>query len=290
MADKTSCSDDEEYPQFCELASNDDSVFENFRSDPVYRKIVETVSYPGGRDYLKKSCLQDKMLSSYFNEFGKNDLLGNPQVFIYRYGFLKLKKISFSPTTLRYVKVLADLQDLFGPLNHMRIIEIGGGYGGLCSIIYKMFKPASYTIIDLEPCLKLSRRYLETLGIHGVNYETMSDLNETNTNGGFDLVISNYAFSELSRSVQNEYVTKIISKASRGYFLCNFSSHTWQKEQYSENDFLNIRQDSIIFKRYPPLAKIDTQCKISLIVFGAQLPKGWKPDNSHSQTTSTVKL
>ena len=212
--------------------------------------------------------------------------MGNPQVFTYRYGFLKLKSIIFSPTTCRYIKILADLQDLFRSLNHMRIIEIGGGYGGQCSIIYKMFKPASYTIIDLEPCLKLSRRYLETLGIHGVHYVPMSDLDKTHINGDFDLVISNYAFSELSKSVQTEYVAKIISRASRGYFLCNFYSHTWQEEQYSENEFLNIRQGSIIFKGYPPLAKIDIQCKISLIVFGAQLPKGWKPTNSDSQTAS----
>lgn len=280
MSDKTSCSDNGEYPQFCELASNDESVFDNFRRDPVYRKVVETLSYTDGRDYFKNACLQDKRLSNHFREFRKNDLLGNPKVFTYRYGFLNLKSIVFSPTTCRYIKVLTDLQALFGSLNHLRIVEIGGGYGGQCSIIYKLFKPARYTIIDLEPCLKLTKRYLESLGIYGVNYVTISDLDETYIKDGFDLIISNYAFSELSRFVQDEYATKIIFNASRGYFLCNFSSHTWEKEQYSEHDFLNLRQDSYIFKRYPPLSNIDINYKVSLIVFGAQLPEGWKHENS----------
>lgn len=278
MSDKTSCSDNEVYPRFCELASSDERVFASFRRDPVYRGVVETVQREAGHDYLNKILLQSKALSIYFKEFKKNDLLGKPQVFTYRYGFLKLKKIAFSPTTLRYIKVLADLQALFDSLNHMRIVEIGGGYGGQCAIISRLFNPALYTIVDLEPCLKLTRRYLESLGIHGVNYVTMRELDETYTKGGFDLVISNYAFSELSRSVQDEYVSKIISGTSRGYFLCNFSTHTWEKEQYSEYEMVNLRPDSLVFKKYPPLSNIDIQCNISLIVFGTQLTKGWKPE------------
>jgi hypothetical protein len=172
----------------------------------------------------------------------------------------------------------------------MRIVEIGGGYGGQCAIISRFFNPALYTIVDLEPCLKLTRRYLDSLGIHGVNYVTMRELDETYTKGGFDLVISNYAFSELSRSVQDEYVSKIISGASRGYFLCNFSTHTWEKEQYSEYEMMNLRPDSFVFKKYPPLSNLDIQSNISLIVFGTQLTKGWKPENSYSQVASNVRL
>lgn len=290
MNNKTSCSDNGVYPRFCEVASIDESVFANFRRDSAYRNIVETVPYKAGLDYLNKALLQNKDLTSYFKEFNNNDLLGNPQVFTYRYGFLKLKKVTFSPTTLRYIKVLADLKALFGSLDNMRIVEIGGGYGGQCAIISRVFRPARYTIIDLEPCLKLTRRYLESLGIHGVDYLTMDELDKTYTKDGFDLVISNYAFSELSKSVQDEYVSKIISGASRGYFLCNFSSHTWENEQYSEYEFMNLRQDLLVFKNYPPLANIDTQYKISLIVFGAKLPKGWKPENSSSQATSDMRF
>lgn len=289
MIDKTSCSDNEVYPRFCELASNNESVFTNFRRDPVYRGVVETVQREVGHDYLYKILLQSKALSIYFNEFKKNDLLGNPQVFTYRYGFLKLKKIVFSPTTLRYIKVLADLQALFDSLNHMRIVEIGGGYGGQCAIITRVFRPVHYTIIDLEPCLKLTKRYLESLGIYGVNYVTISDLDKTYTKCGFDLVISNYAFSELSRSVQDDYATKIISGASRGYLLCNFSTHTWEKEQYSEYEMMNLRPDSLVFKRYPPLSKLDIEYNISLVIFGAQVPMGWKPENAHSQAASNVR-
>lgn len=290
MCDKTSCSDNDVYPRFCELASNDERAFASFRRDPVYRGVVETVTREAGSDYLNKILLQSKALSIYFKKFKKNDNLGDPQVFEYRYGFLKLKKIVFSPTTLRYIKVLADLQDLFGSLNNMRIIEIGGGYGGQCAIISRAYRPALYAIVDLEPCLKLTRRYLESSGIHGVNYVSMGELDEAYFQEGFDLVISNYAFSELSRSVQDEYVSKIISGASRGYFLCNFSTHTWEKEQYSEDEFMNLKQDSVVFRRHPPLSNLDVQSNISLIVFGAKLTKGWKSENSYLKTASNLSL
>lgn len=279
MSDKTSCSDNELYPCFCELASHDDGVFARFRNDPIYKGVVETVSREAGLDYLNKILEQSKALPFNFSGFMKNDLLGDPQIFTYRYGFLKLKNISFSPTTLRYIKVLVDLMDLFGSLNDMRIVEIGGGYGGQCSVISSFFKLAHYTIVDLDPCLKLTKKYLETLGVRGVSYANMHEFEEVNNRGVIDLVISNYAFSELSRSVQDEYVSKIISESSKGYFMCNFSTHTWENKQYSEHEFMNLRQDSLLYKKYPPLSNLDIQHNISLIVFGARLTKKWESEN-----------
>jgi hypothetical protein len=39
---KTSCSDNDFYPAFCESAYQDDNVFTIFRSHPIYRNVVET--------------------------------------------------------------------------------------------------------------------------------------------------------------------------------------------------------------------------------------------------------
>src|SRR5712675_2935129 len=73
--------------------------------------------------------------------------------------------ISVAPQTVRYVKVMQDLELLFGPLDGLSIAEIGCGFGGQCAVIAKRYKFARYTLIDLADPLRLSQRYLETLQI-----------------------------------------------------------------------------------------------------------------------------
>ncbi len=278
MSIKTSCSDNGVYPPFCELASSNDRVFAEFRRNPVYCGVVETVSYAAGRDYLERILLQSKAWSRQFSEFSKNDVVGNPLVFAYRYGLLKRKQCTFAPTTLRYIKVLADMKALFGVLDNMRIAEIGGGYGGQCAIVSRVFRPARYTIIDLEPCLRLARRYLEASGISDVTYVTIGELDEAGARPAYDLVISNYAFSELSRSVQDEFVGKVIAGASRGYFMCNFATHTWEGDQYSQHEMMELRRDARVFRESPPLSVIDREAKVALVVFGGEVIDGWVPE------------
>jgi len=50
--------------------------------------------------------------------------------------------------------------ELFGLLDDAKIVEIGGGYGGQCKIIYDCFEPISYLMIDLGELLKLQEKYL----------------------------------------------------------------------------------------------------------------------------------
>jgi hypothetical protein len=37
----------------------------------------------------------------------------------------------------------------------------------------------------------------------------------------YDLVISNYAFSECSTELQRDYIERILSKSRNGYMICN---------------------------------------------------------------------
>ena len=126
---------------------------------------------------------------------------------------------SFSPTTLRYVKVLGDLQCLFGTLGGLHIHEIGVGYGGQCRVIQVAGQPqASYTLIDLQPALALTQRYLEQFCLEApVRFLSMNEVAGCTP----DLVISNYAFSELRREVQELYLSRVIRNAKRGYLTLN---------------------------------------------------------------------
>lgn len=264
MQSKSSCSDNESYPDFCLRAAMDDEVFSTFRQAAEYTSIVETVSHTDGKEYLKIAFKQAPELKRYINKFASSELFGNPEVFPYRIGWLS-PRASLSPTTLRYIKVLSDLTSLFGSLNGMRIIEIGGGYGGQCKIIRDVFGIQHYTIIDLLPCLKLAQRYLSSLKAENIDYKTSEDLTDELE---CDLVISNYAFSEIRRNIQDLYLNKILKNSLRGYMLCNFKTHTWESQQYSESELLAQLNGVEVIKSKSRLSNLDASCEISLLVWG----------------------
>ncbi|OIO38110.1 MAG: hypothetical protein AUJ72_03160 [Candidatus Omnitrophica bacterium CG1_02_46_14] len=104
-----------EWPDICRLAAENDQVFENFKRNPSYRRVLEHVSAAEGRVYLKAALSQNPDLLRWFDKFRENDKYGNPYTFDYGiYG-------KFSPTTLRYIKVLSDLKCLFNDLNGFNI-------------------------------------------------------------------------------------------------------------------------------------------------------------------------
>jgi hypothetical protein len=208
----TSLSDIRAFPAHAAAAAEDPARFATFKQDPEFRVVIENLTCEHGRQYLDAAFDQTPSLARYLELFRENDLVGSP--WICNYG----GHGSFSPTTLRYVKVLSDLTRLFGSLEGARIVEIGGGYGGQCYIVSAVAKPASYTLVDLEPVLALQRRYLQELGVTSVRFETAEDLEPAD----YDLVVSNYALSECSRRVQRNYIEKVLSRSARGYITCNW--------------------------------------------------------------------
>lgn len=207
----TSLSDNDAYPQFCLDAASDYRRFQGFRRDPAYTKILEHVSKELGDEYLK-IVAEDPSLAELLPRFAENDRVGGPLV--HDYGAAG----SFSPTTLRYAKVLGDLKRLFGSLDGMRIAEIGVGYGGQCRVLNAAYTPAEYRLIDLQPALALTGRYLDHFVLPGpVSYRTMNELCAER----YDLVISNYAFTELPRGVQECYFDRVVRQSERGYITFN---------------------------------------------------------------------
>ena len=80
----------------------------------------------------------------------------------------------------------------------------------------------SYSMFDLVPVLELVRKYLSSFGNNQVklNKVIFEDLREL-PNKNWDLVISNYAFSELPKSLQLDYVEKVLTRSKRGYLIMN---------------------------------------------------------------------
>jgi len=240
---ETSLSDNKEYPNFCDLAVKEDKIFKSFRRSQIFCSIVETLTYEQGLKYLKVIISQTPELIDRFDDFRKNDLYGEPIIYDYgEYG-------KFAPTTLRYIKVLSDLKVLFGDLNNTKIIEIGGGYGGLCRIISDFFNIDSYIIVDLKPALNLAEKYLLKYEVKNVKYATADDLSQE---AKYDLVISNYAFSECRKPVQEFYFKKIVKNSSRGYITWNFiSSEIDNFDKYEINELAGKINNHIIIASKP---------------------------------------
>ena len=225
---QSSISDTLQYRNACQMAALDDLFFNSFKRNPEYNAILEHVSEIQGQQYKQHL---DAYFSDYLfklKQFKENDKHGSPIVFEYK-GIGRI-----SPTTLRYIKVLSDLKQIFGSLDALNVIEIGVGYGGQCKIISDFFNINKYYLVDLDEALNLTDKYLKKLNVK--NVKVVRPLEITTLDKKFDLVISNYAFTELSRSTQELYLNKILLRSSHGYMTCNFVSEDFIIDSFSLNE------------------------------------------------------
>jgi putative sugar O-methyltransferase len=184
-------------------------------------------------------------MATWSREFSKAltqlDAVGNPR----KYRFANYGTIS--PTLLRYLKVYLDLKRLFGPMDGKRISEIGIGFGGQAGLITILDQPAQYSLFDIPPVLELTQKYLRSIEVNG-NFEALDGrvpkIIET------DLVISNYAFSELNRKIQEEYLKNVILRSKMGYITWNNLSQT-QLGGYSLAELIRRIPDSEVIPETP---------------------------------------
>lgn len=207
----SSISDYPGYTELCRRAAADDACFAGIREDPTYSAVVTSKLHYGGRDCF--AMLQERGFDpGFFAAIRDHDRLGGPT--LASFGAAGM----LAPQTMRYVKVLSDLELLFGALDGASIVEIGGGFGGQCAVIAKRFKIARYTLVDLPEPLLLAQRYLDALGIANTAF---AELNALSVNAQYDLVISCYGVSELSRTFLVRYLQRVLLRAKAGYLLWN---------------------------------------------------------------------
>lgn len=200
-----------EYLNSCRDAALDNRYFNQFKQDPRYRQILEHVSFEEASMYASKLPIEEVLKN--LNKFKENDNYGNPDI----HEFDDLGEVS--PTTVRYIKNTFDIINHFGS-DIGNIVEIGGGYGGLCKVLSGAIHFSNYLIFDLEEPNMLSKKYLSKFDdLDGrVQSLTLEELGEID---GIDLLISNYAFSEVSLDVQEEYYENVIKKSKNIYMVFN---------------------------------------------------------------------
>ena len=185
----------------------------DFRRKYDYREILEHVTYTQGKSYLEQ--IQEYSPQNYIELIEKNranDLFGNP----YEYQYPGVGRVS--PTTLRYISTAIDIFETIRLNKESVVAEIGVGYGGQAAILERMYGISNYSAFDLPSVIQLSNVYLNSVNskLKFTSPGLSSDKYTT-----WDVVISNYAFSELHRDLQLSYIERVIAKSKSGYMIMN---------------------------------------------------------------------
>lgn len=234
-----SLSELDDYLTLCKLASQNTSYFKKFRSCKSYRAILENVDGVAGEELVNAITNLGRTAEEFSHLWHPE--IGRP----YTYHVSNLGRIS--PTELRYSKILCELDLFFGSLNDFSISEIGVGFGGQGGQIMQSNSVREYEFIDLKEPLELVNRYLTTIQAAGKKVFTQpQDVQERER----DLVISNYAYSELNQELQEFYLNKVLSKSKRGFVIYNHITPTEYKTM-SAKEFAKRIPGSEVFEEKP---------------------------------------
>ena len=217
------------YLQACRAASQGSDFFRGFKSHPAYRHVLEHVSYEEGKQYLDEIEIDYK---DKLDEIKENDALGTPVTCTYD------GVGTISPTTVRYLKNTSDIVTKFGT-SFNSIVEIGGGYGGLCKVLSSFVDFEQYLLLDLEECNMLSRKYLSHFDLPTMSYQA-EEIVEVEDR--FDLLISNYALSECNRETQMMYIERFVKNSDKFYLMHN-NFHA-DNGNMSYEEFLDVMSDT----------------------------------------------
>jgi hypothetical protein len=235
----TSISDGTEYVDICRNAFLFENVYKKYKSCAQYREILEHCTYELGQEYLTMISGNKRILDN-LKLITPTDM-GSP--FLYSYHGLG----KASPTQIRYAKVLQDLLLLFGPLDSLIISEIGVGFGGQAIQIMSMHSGITYRLFDLEWPSLLSRK---NIALAPQGRENTALISDWNSDVKSDLLISNYAFSELNRETQELYMCNIIANAKMGYVIFNHL-HDSQSDSLTADEFASRIPGSQILDEVP---------------------------------------
>jgi hypothetical protein len=204
-----------DYADYRAVLSTMDNV-SNFKSHPKYRDILEHVSQSQGLEYYN-------LLSFHFDmeAIAKfcilNDTIGNPIKYLIQ------EKLVASPTSLRY---LYHAHQILSHYTGGPIVEVGGGYGGLCLAIDYVAKIRNiaipkYTIIDLTEASRMQQMYLAKFPIGFPVEFHDSNTHGSNVSGTNNFMISNYCISEIFQEHRDAYYRDLLPKIAHGFIIWN---------------------------------------------------------------------
>ena len=196
-----------------------------FRSNSHYLKILINNTKEDGQKILDH--LQGSELLNKLSIVRKNDHIGSPVTYDYgKYGRL-------ATDSLRYLNSIATLQKEFPDMKKdWNVVELGGGYGGFCYLFSQLVGFESYTFLEVPEVLMLAHRYLnEDKKLENVKLGTAEDLEPKES---YDLLVSEYAFSELDEECLEKYTEKWLRRAKRLFLAMNIWDGERKKKLYDK--------------------------------------------------------
>jgi hypothetical protein len=208
-----------EYEQKIQTLFNRNQL--NFLS-PMYNVGIFTVEKDFGYAYcnqlLKEFPECRNIIIQNIERYIRFIRIGEQEQFLF-----KELNLAITANTARYIYhaflISKYIREKFGhqPLD---IVEIGGGYGGLCFWLY-VLNPEQinqYTIIDLPVANQLQQRCLSELG---VTAKTVSEPHHIQKGKAPLFVISNYGYSEFNEYFQKLYRDTVLAIADGGFMIWN---------------------------------------------------------------------
>ena len=227
-----------EYLAACVEAVNNDEAFANFKSNPKYKTILEHVLKDQGQAYLNicKDMNEDAVWEN-IEAFKENDKIGNPELYPY-----PGMEGTISPTTLRYMKNTFEMAFMLDGAEISKVVEVGGGYGGLCRVLSKVCEFDEYILIDLPEVSALQRKYLDQFPdlkdkVKCIPTTELAEITDV------DLFISNYALSECDLQSQMAYFQCIVQHAKYAYIIYNLVNFN----DFHYNDFIDKIKEYFTF-------------------------------------------
>ncbi|TCP53442.1 putative sugar O-methyltransferase [Tamaricihabitans halophyticus] len=108
------------------------------------------------------------------------------------------------------------------PLDGARVLEIGAGFGRSCHAMMSNHDIASYTIVDLDNTLALSRSYLSKVLTHDqldrVRFVTLDEVEALFATAEFDLCVNIDSFAEMTEETVYSYLSAIDTTGA--WFYC----------------------------------------------------------------------
>lgn len=96
------------------------------------------------------------------------------------------------------------------------VLEIGAGYGRTAYVLLSLLPDSSYTVVDIEPALSISRWYLTSLFPRARLRFMLPDETATLADGSVDLAISISSLQEMTAQQVDSYIALLARVASGG--------------------------------------------------------------------------
>ncbi|MCK9596406.1 putative sugar O-methyltransferase [Candidatus Pacearchaeota archaeon] len=217
------------------LEKNMDNIIDRFMADPKIASMMVSGRAPWGEyefDYLFKNMPREMFL----NKLKEDSCFGNP-IFTEKGVQTNFSFIHHNFHLFRYFERMK--KEIVNDNN--RVIEWGGGFGGLCKIINRDKKNVTYIIIDFEEMNKIQQRYLSSwfevnmfkdtklIKEHCINLISVDMLKEIELK--CDSFITTWALTE-SSPLCLEYVK------SKNWFDCKNFLIAFSKNPYNPTSYL----------------------------------------------------